>query len=48
MDGGCVSGVTPEEIEQTRPRLVEFAGRMLEGVPRSDQRAKGELYMRAC
>jgi SRSO17 transposase len=38
--------VTRDEIEQVRPRLVEFAGRMLEGLPRSDQRAKGELYVR--
>jgi SRSO17 transposase len=38
--------VTPEQIEQVRPRLVEFAGQMLEGLPRSDQRAKGELYLR--
>jgi SRSO17 transposase len=38
--------VTPEQIEQIRPRLVEFAARMLDGVPRSDQRAKGELYVR--
>jgi SRSO17 transposase len=38
--------VTPEQIEQVRPQLVEFAGRMLEGLPRSDQRAKGELYLR--
>jgi len=38
--------VTPEQIEQVRPRLAEFAGQMLEGLPRSDQRAKGELYLR--
>jgi SRSO17 transposase len=38
--------VTPEQIEQVRPRLVAFAGRMLAGLPRSDQRAKGELYLR--
>ncbi len=29
-----------------RPRLVEFAGQMLGGPARSDQRAKSELYMR--
>ena len=29
-----------------RPRLVGFAEQMLAGVPRSDQRAKGELYLR--
>jgi SRSO17 transposase len=38
--------VTPEQIELVRPRLVQFAGQMLAGVPRSDQRAKGELYLR--
>lgn len=38
--------VTPEQIEQVRPRLVEFAGQMLGELPRSDQRAKGELYVR--
>ena len=29
-----------------RPRLVEFAAEMLGGLARSDQRAKGELYLR--
>lgn len=38
--------MTPEQIEQVRPRLVEFAEQMLGGLPRSDQRAKGELYVR--
>jgi SRSO17 transposase len=39
--------VTPEQVEQVRPRLVEFAERMLDGaVRRSDQRSKGELYVR--
>jgi SRSO17 transposase len=39
--------VTPEQIEQIRPRLVEFTTAMLEGaVARSDQRVKGELYVR--
>ena len=39
--------MTPEQIEQVRPRLVEFTARMLEGaVARSDQRVKGELYVR--
>lgn len=40
------SVVTPEQIEQIRPQLVEFAARMLGELPRSDQRAKGELYVR--
>jgi SRSO17 transposase len=39
--------VTPEEIARVRPRLVEFAGSMLaDALPRKDQRAKGELYLR--
>jgi hypothetical protein len=38
--------VTPNQIVQVGPRLVEFAERMLGGLPRSDQRAKGELYVR--
>ena len=40
-------GVTPEEIAQVRPRLLDFAERMLaDALPRKDQRAKGELYLR--
>src|SRR4051794_40073797 len=46
MDSGSLCVVTPEQILLVRPRLVEFAERMLAGVPRSDQRAKGELYLR--
>ena len=39
--------MTPEQIEQIRPRLVEFTAQMLTGaVGRSDQRVKGELYVR--
>jgi SRSO17 transposase len=39
--------VSPEEIAQLRPRLVEFADLMLaNALPRKDQRAKGELYLR--
>ncbi|MGH3469792.1 MAG: IS701 family transposase [Thermocrispum sp.] len=38
--------MTPEEMEQVRPRLVTFAAEMLGGLSRSDQRAKGELYVR--
>jgi SRSO17 transposase len=46
VDGGWLLVVTPDQIERVGPRLVEFAERMLGGLPRSDQRAKGELYMR--
>ena len=38
--------VTPEEMEQVRPRLEAFAARMLGGLARADQRAKGGLYLR--
>jgi SRSO17 transposase len=46
MDGGWFLVVMPEQVERVGPRLVEFAERMLGGLPRSDQRAKGELYVR--
>jgi SRSO17 transposase len=38
--------MTPEEIAEVRPRLVEFTAGMLGGLARSDQRAAGELYVR--
>jgi SRSO17 transposase len=39
--------MTPEEIAQVRPRLLDFAEHMLaDALPRKDQRAKGELYLR--
>src|SRR3954467_15376098 len=38
--------MTPEKMAQVRPRLVAFAAEMLGELPRSDQRAKGELYLR--
>jgi SRSO17 transposase len=33
-------------MEQVRPVLVDFAARMLADLPRKDQRAKGETYVR--
>lgn len=33
-------------MDQVRPQLVAFAAEMLGGMPRSDQRATGELYLR--
>jgi SRSO17 transposase len=33
-------------MDQVRPRLVAFAAQMLGGLARSDQRAKGALYLR--
>jgi SRSO17 transposase len=39
--------VTPEEIARVRPKLLDFTSRMMVGaLPRSDQRDKGELYLR--
>lgn len=38
--------MTPEEITNVRPRLEAFAAQMFAGLPRRDQRATGELYMR--
>jgi len=38
--------MTPEQIAEVRPRLVEFTAGMLGGLARSDQKAAGELYVR--
>jgi SRSO17 transposase len=38
--------MTPQEIADVRPRLLDFAAGMLGGLPRKDQRAAGELYVR--
>jgi SRSO17 transposase len=38
--------MTPQEIAEVRPRLLAFAGEMLGGLARKDQRAAGELYAR--
>ncbi len=38
--------MTPEEIAEVRPRLLDFTAEMLGGLPRKDQRAAGELYVR--
>jgi len=38
--------MTPQEIAEIRPRLLDFAAEMLGGLPRKDQRAAGELYVR--
>ena len=40
------AGMTPEEIAEARPRLVEFTAQMLGGLARSDQRTAGQLYVR--
>jgi SRSO17 transposase len=38
--------MTPQEIAEVRPRLLAFAAEMLGVLPRKDQRAAGELYVR--
>ena len=38
--------MTPQEIAEVRPRLLDFTAEMLGGLPRKDQRAEGELYVR--
>jgi SRSO17 transposase len=38
--------MTPQEIAEVRPRLLDFTAEMLGGLPRKDQRAAGELYVR--
>jgi SRSO17 transposase len=38
--------MTPQEMDEIRPRLEAFATQMLGGLARADQRAKGELYLR--
>jgi SRSO17 transposase len=38
--------MTPQEIAEVQPRLLGFAAEMLGGLPRKDQRAAGELYVR--
>jgi SRSO17 transposase len=38
--------MTPQEIAEVRPRLLDFAAGMLGGLARKDQRAAGELYVR--
>ena len=38
--------MTPVEIAEVRPRLLDFTAEMLGGLARKDQRAAGELYVR--
>ncbi len=37
--------MTSQQIAEARPRLAAFAGQMLGGLARKDQRAAGELYV---
>ena len=41
-----VTGLSDRQLERVRPRLVEFAGQMLEPLARKDQRRWGEMYLR--
>src|SRR5436305_6176283 len=41
-----IPGMTPQEMAEVRPRLLDFAAEMLGGLARKDQRAAGELYVR--
>src|SRR2546429_1150925 len=38
--------MTPQEIAEARPRLLDLTAEMLGGLPRKEQRAAGELYVR--
>jgi SRSO17 transposase len=38
--------MTPQEIAEAGPGLLDFTAEMLGGLPRKDQRAAGELYVR--
>src|SRR5207302_7852312 len=38
--------MTPQELAEARPLLLDFTAEMLGGLPRKDQRAAGELYVR--
>jgi SRSO17 transposase len=38
--------MTPQEIAEVRPGLLDFTAEMLGRLPRKDQRAAGELYVR--
>jgi SRSO17 transposase len=44
--GGKVGGVTPAELAAVRGRLEAFADDIFESLPRKDQRARGECYLR--
>jgi SRSO17 transposase len=41
-----VGGITPAELAAIRGRLEAFAAEVLESLPRKDQRARGECYLR--
>jgi SRSO17 transposase len=41
-----VGGITPGELAAVRGRLEAFADDIFESLPRKDQRARGECYLR--
>jgi SRSO17 transposase len=41
-----VGGIAPAELATIRGRLVAFAAEVLASLPRTDQRARGECYLR--
>jgi SRSO17 transposase len=43
---GSCGGITPAELAAVRGRLEAFAAEVLESLPRKDQRARGECYLR--
>src|SRR5215203_5209143 len=44
--GGKVGGVTPAELAAVRGRLEAFADDIFASLPRTDQRARGQCYLR--
>src|ERR671936_409288 len=44
--GGSVGGVTAGELAAVRGRLEAFADEVFESLPRKDQRARGQCYLR--
>src|SRR4029453_7961707 len=43
---GAVGGITPGELAAIRGRLEAFADDIFESLPRKDQRARGQCYLR--
>jgi len=43
---GSCGGIAPAELAAVRGRLEAFAAEVLESLPRTDQRARGECYLR--
>jgi hypothetical protein len=41
-----LAGITPAELAAIRGRLEAFADDIFESLPRTDQRARGQCYLR--